>query len=427
MKKMFSVAAVVVSTALGSFSAVAQPVDVAAEKYVKLVLALGQHDAGYVDAYYGPAPWAQESKAAKADLGQIISRAKTLQNLLPPSKQQNDEMAQLRLHYLDKQLTALITHAQALSGETTLSFDAQSAALYDTQAPHYKLSDFDHTLAELEKMLPGKGELYQRVADFKQQFEIPKERLSEVFNRAIKECRDRTKVFVDLLDNESFTLEYVKKQPWSAYNWYKGNALSLIQVNTDFPTQLSRAVDLGCHEGYPGHHAYNALLEDKLVKQRGWVEYSVYPLYSPQSLIAEGSANYGIVMAFPGNEKFEFEKQVLFPLAGLDPKLAESYEKYNELAEKLAYAGNEIARSYINGDIDKEQAITLTQKYKVSTRARAEQSLSFVETYGAYVINYNWGKDMVKNYIEQADSQKSRWQRFAQLLSTPRIPSSLNW
>lgn len=155
-----------------------------------------------------------------------------------------------------------------------------------------------------------------------------------MFNRAIKECRDRTKAFVELLPNETFNLEYVKKQPWSAYNWYKGNALSLIQVNTDFPTQLSRAVDLGCHEGYLGHHVYNALLEDKLVKQRGWVEYSVYPLYSPQSLIAEGSANYGIVMAFPGDQKAEFEKAV---------------------------------------------------------------------------------------------SQQERWQRFTRLLSSPRIPSSLNW
>lgn len=71
--------------------------------------------------------------------------------------------------------------------------------------------------------------------------------------------------------------------------------------------------------------------------------------------------------------------------------------------------------------------IVLTQKYKISTRARAEQSLSFVENYGAYVINYNWGRDMVKTYIEQADSQKERWKRFAQLLSSPRIPSSLNW
>jgi len=33
------------------------PVNEIAERYVHLVLALGQHDSDYVDAYYGPAEW----------------------------------------------------------------------------------------------------------------------------------------------------------------------------------------------------------------------------------------------------------------------------------------------------------------------------------------------------------------------------------
>ena len=43
----------------------------------------------------------------------------------------------------------------------------------------------------------------------------------------------------------------------------------------------------------------------------------VYPLYSPQSFIAEGSANYGVELAFPGDERLDFETRVLYPLAGL--------------------------------------------------------------------------------------------------------------
>jgi len=96
-------------------------------------------------------------------------------------------------------------------------------------------------------------------------------------------------------------------------------------VNTDLPVRLSRAVDLGCHEGYPGHHVLNVLLEQRLTRARGWVEFSVYPLYSPQSLIAEGSANYGIALAFPGQAKTDFERDKLYPLAGLDPKTAAAY------------------------------------------------------------------------------------------------------
>src|SRR5206468_8825717 len=144
----------------------------------------------------------------------------------------------------------------------------------------------------------------------------------------------------------------VTGKSWSAYNWYKGKGRSVIQVNTDLPVYVDRAVDLAAHEGYPGHHVYNALLEQHLLKERGWVEFSVYALFSPQSLIAEGSANFGIEMAFPGEERVEFEKARLYPLAGLDPARAEEFERVRQIVDRLAYAGNEAARRYLNGEID---------------------------------------------------------------------------
>src|SRR5207249_2840876 len=52
------------------------------------------------------------------------------------------------------------------------------------------------------------------------------------------------------------------------------------------------------------------------VRDRGWVEFSVYALFSPQSLIAEGTANFGRDVAFPTKtERMKFEKEVLFPAA----------------------------------------------------------------------------------------------------------------
>ena len=41
---------------------------------MKLVLALGQHDADYVDAYYGPPEWRKEAEAAKRPLAEIDTR-----------------------------------------------------------------------------------------------------------------------------------------------------------------------------------------------------------------------------------------------------------------------------------------------------------------------------------------------------------------
>ena len=49
-----------------------------AERYVKLVLGVGQHDAAYVDAYYGPAEWKTEAERQKPPLADIDRRADAL-------------------------------------------------------------------------------------------------------------------------------------------------------------------------------------------------------------------------------------------------------------------------------------------------------------------------------------------------------------
>lgn len=405
-------------------------VDEIAEQYVKTTLALGEHEAGYIDAYYGPQSWTEKSQL-NMSLEEILEKGVSLKHQLSFHFEQSEslsEIEQLRLSYLNAQLKALLARTQMNMNTVSYTFDEESLALFDTQAPKKSWQEFEQTLLQLEELLPGEDSLITRVEAFRTQFVIPKDKLQQVFDVAIKECRDRTKKHVDLLSNENFKLEFVTDKPWSGYNWYQGESFSLIQVNTEFPINISRAIDLGCHEGYPGHHTYNGLLEANLYKKRGWVEYSVYPLFSPQSLIAEGSANYGIEMAFPNNEKVQFEKSVLFPLAGLDVNKAEKYATVAELTGKLNYAGNEVARLYLNGEITKDKAAQLLQQYALMSPKKSVQRVSFMDTYGAYVINYNWGKDLVKNWVEQdkEQTQAQKWKRFSQLLSTPRLPSTLN-
>ena len=69
-------AATVVLTLSVAISACAQDdrMNTLAEQYVRLVLAVGQHDADYVDAYYGPPAWRTEAEAAK--LPPATSRAR---------------------------------------------------------------------------------------------------------------------------------------------------------------------------------------------------------------------------------------------------------------------------------------------------------------------------------------------------------------
>ena len=395
-----------------------------AERYVRLVLAVGQHDTDYVDAYYGPPEWRKDAEAAKLPLTEIASRASVLAQEITAARPavSADEMTQLRHQYLSRQLASLRTRVSMLTG-TKLTFDEESRQLYDASAPTHTEADFATVLAKLEEMLPGRGPLIDRYDEFRKGFIIPKDRLDPVFTAAIDACRSRTLQHITLPPGESFTVEYVTNKSWSGYNWYQGNYRSLIQVNTDLPIYVDRAIDLACHEGYPGHHVYNVLLEKNLLRDRGWIEFSVYPLFSPQSLIAEGTANYGIEVAFPRAERVEFERRVLFPAAQLKSETAARYYEVLDLVDRLSYAGNEAARRYLNGEIDAKQAADWLEKYGLYSRPRAEQRVRFVDQYRSYVINYNLGKDMVKAYVESRGSD--RWQSFARLISSPRLPSSL--
>jgi hypothetical protein len=399
-----------------------------AERYVKVVLAMGQHDKDYVDAYYGPPEWKSEAEKTKITLDAVAERAHALRSDLANAPRGADEMEQLRWRYLDRQLSALEARIRIVNGER-LSFDDESKALYDAVAPTHPVSHFQEILDKLEKRFPGEGSLAARYDAWRRPFVIPREKLDGVFQTAIKACRERTLKHVTLPQSEQFTVEYVTNKSWSGYNWYQGQYRSLIQVNTDLPIYADRAIDLACHEGYPGHHVYNALLEKNLMRDRGWVEFTVYPLFSPQSLIAEGTANYGIEVAFPGRERVDYERTAIFPAAGLDPSRASEYYEVQGLVDQLAYAGNEAARQYINGKMSAAEAATFLERYGLYSPERAKQRVRFVEQYRSYVINYNLGKDMVRQYIESrggtADHAEKRWVEFERLLSSPRLPSDL--
>jgi hypothetical protein len=409
--------------------------DIAAD-YLLLELAMAHHDSDHVDAYYGPESLRQAADDAQLTLQQIAGQTDELAaRLVRWPANRNNRMELARIDSLTQRLTALSTRV-AINEGTSFSFDKESELLFGVAAPRHDAGHFDKILEEIDALVPGDGSLSSRVNAFQNQFVIPKDKLADVFDAAIDECRRRTLEHIALPEGESFQLEYVTDKPWSGYNWYLGDSKSLIQINTDLPIFINRAVDLGCHEGYPGHHTFNVLLEKNLVEGQGWVEFTLYPLFSPASLIAEGSGNYGIDLAFARDERILFEKRQLFPLAGLRADDADRYYALLEHLERLSYAGNEAARGYLDGDMDREEAVQWLVDYTLSSPERARQRLDFFDTYRSYVINYNLGKDLVRQWIEQgtesstsqqdeAAVREQRWRRFERLLSTPMLPSDL--
>lgn len=399
-----------------------------AQQYVRLGLTVGQYDADFVDAYYGPdslKPTTGAGSVFPKDslLGAVKSLSTALSNF---NNDANDTIAQ-RSKWIQAQLKAFERRIKLFGGDS-VSFDDESKELYGVVAPTYDEAHYKMLVQKMDSVLPGNGTINDRFQQLANHFIIPKDKLDTVLKTAIAECRKRTMQHYTLPSSESFTLEFVNNKPWSGYNWYKGNYRSVIQINTDLNIFIDRAIDVGSHESYPGHHVYNMLLEKNLYREKGWLEISMYPLFSPQSLIAEGSANYGIALAFPGDEKINFAKNILLPLAGLDTTNITLYFKALALKDELNYARNEVARGLINKTMTEEQAITWLKNYCLMNDETAIKSISFIRKNRTYVINYNYGKDLVKNYISAKGgdtSPEKQWQVFGDLLSNEVMTTDL--
>jgi len=397
--------------------------------YIVLIHAMGLHDNDYVDAYFGPDSLKNEAEKLNWTLEQIDKKNNEYIDFLSKiSVPDSNVVGKLRVNFFIGMLQALKMRIKIVNGETP-NFDEEAKAIYMADPPHFPKEYFEIAIKKLDSLLPGTGSTYEKYNEFKKQFIIPTGKLDTVFKTAIAETRKRTKKYFDLPLNEYFELEYVTDKAWSGYNWFQGNSVSLVQINTDMPIYIDRAIDLAAHEGYPGHHVYHSTFEQNFVKKKGWLEFSIYPLFSPLGLISEGSANYGIEVAFPGKEKTEYEKTVLYPLAGLNPDLAEKYAKVEELVSKLSYAGNEAARAFLNGDFSEEETIIYLMDYNLMTEERAKQRLSFIKKYRSYVVNYNYGKDLVSKFIKNKggtpDHPEIRWFLFQDLLSNPYLPNDL--
>lgn len=379
-----------------------------AADYVRLALAYGHYDKNYVDAFTGDPDLYAAIKAAPIALDEIKSEADQLMAALIALP---DDIADpARLHMLKGDVTALQTRI-AMSQGQSFTFDEETLRLYGAVVPPFTVEQFDEALAVLE----AEGGSDEPVI-------IPEDKVKLVMETAIAECRRRTKLHYDLPESERFDMEFVTDKPWSAYNWYKGDYRSVIQINLDQPMQMDRVLDLGCHEGYPGHHVFNVLAERDRIKAKGWSEGTVVPLYSPAGPIMEGSGNYGLTLAFPGDEKAAYERDILAPLAGMsmDDNIKPQSEAVKAAKRTLDYVSIYAAREYLDGRMSPEEAADFLVKYSDDTPSRALQRLDFFNTYRGYIINYTLGQHVIGDWVEMRVAQgQDPWEAFAYILNTP--------
>jgi hypothetical protein len=396
-----------------------------AEQYVRLSLEMGAHEEGYIDSYFGQPEWKTEAEAHPRSIADLKTAADALNAQIETAEHQaHDPVVKRRAHTLAAYVSSARFRLDMMEG-TRVPFVEEAQRLFALTPELTPLEHYDAVLARLDQMFPGHGSLADRIGAVSERFIVAPEYREAVMRAAIAECRRRTLAHIPLPQNERFEMEFVTHQPWGAYNWYRGDNHSLIQVNTDLPFRIDSAVGYGCHEGYPGHHV-QGIYAEKLYRQNGWVEYSIMPLYSPQGPLNEGGGNYGEELAFPGNERLEFERTTLFPLAHLDPASAEINNNLRNAVEELQGAARTIEAQYLDGAITRDRAIELLEHYALSSPERAAKALEFADHYRSYIINYTSGLDVVRNFANRGNAdQDTRWARYRSILEQPTLPSDL--
>ena len=399
----------------GIFSSPQAIIEKQAQTYVELALGLDQQKEGEVDSYFGPPDLLEKAQSSSSSLEELLADARALANSIKESAASETET---RARHLLEKVEQLITVIELIQGPGKLPFREETDTLYGLVLPGEMVS-YQEKLDELVSLLPGRGTLAFKLASYNNKLVIPADKREAVFEAALAECRQRTLDHWQLPADESLSIEWTRDVQ-AAWHQYEGANKSTLRINGLTIGLVSGAVDLACHEGYPGHHAQFVLMDNADNVQGLPIEDSLVLLRSPGSVLREGAANAGVELVFPFAERLAFERDVLFPIAGLSPTEAETNLKIHNLVNELSSAVVPVIEEYYNGDsIFNAASFRLKREAMISSPIAL---LEFIDEYGTYSIGYTIARDMINSHLN-ALPETQRWQALASLITQPASES----
>jgi hypothetical protein len=395
MKKL---AMLVLAVALGSWArAASDPLEAQGRRFVVLATSLGHLYPREIDAYWGPP--------------ELDMRQRGSVPLLPVLRR---DMAQLRgvvthdapsprRDRLAGQLDHLIALLDVIAKPRALSFDQEAQQVYGMVVPPPNPAAQAHALEKLDRLLPGHGDLASRLSAWRAGFVIPDDRRRAVFLRALEECRARTLPHWPLPKDERVDLVWSADVP-AAWQRYQGHDRSSLEINPAAVGDPGTALDVACHEAYPGHHAQFLMMAANGLA----VEDTVVILRSSDQVLREGAANAGIDLAFPTAARLAFTRDMLFPLAGFDRHDAATFVQVHRLVTDLAMSTMPILRDYHDGRMASGDA--LARLMMDAQIASPETLLEFTRDSGALVLGYTAEREIVESCLMQQASKDKRWE-----------------
>jgi hypothetical protein len=380
-----------------------------ARRFVTLALSLARIDPKEIDAYYGP-PELDTRKRGPAPSPDALHAS-----LVRLASDLDGDAPSARRDRLRERVSHLIALTEIIKTPRSLRFDDEARRVYGVGSVAVDENRLRRARASLEYLLPGRGSLAVRLAAYRDRFVIPEERRKTVFLQALAECRTRTLSHWPLPYSENLHVDWTSEVD-AAWHHYQGQYRSLLQINPIAVAYLGSALDVACHEAYPGHHAQFVTMSADAGPSGLPVEETVVILRSPDQVLREGAANYGVDLAFPPSDRLAFTRNVLFPLAGFDPREAARYVQVHRLAGDLALSVMPILRDYRDGKLASGDAVAaLVNDAAVSS---PQDLLRFTNKLGAYTTGYTIAKGLVRDCVTARARGGDRWPVLRKIVAT---------
>lgn len=388
-----------------------------AQEYVLLGLRFDRLEEGFVDAYTGdPRLRRQVQDEPQPEPKELARRARELIAELPSSG-----LSTPRQEYLRGQLNALECGARKFADEA-VGFVDEVEAYFQVRPELGDQDKYRAAHAELDKVLPGTGDLADRLGALRRREDCPPERLEEVVAAFASALRDRVRADYGLPQEETVDFQIVTDKPWSGFNYYRGGFRSDVAINADQPHRLSQLPHLVAHEAYPGHHTEHCRKERGLVEGEGHLEHTIFLVNTPECLMAEGLADLGLTAAVGagwGKWAAEIVADVGMIMDGTQAEII------TEASAGLLGVRQDAALMLHDRGTPQEEVVAYLSRWLLVSPERARAMLRFLAhpLWRAYTSTYVEGYRLLSTWLGDRPAGQSVTQRFCRLLDEPLTPA----
>ena len=393
------------------------------ERYIELGLRLGRHVDGFVDAYYGPPELSARVDAEPlrapaelaADAGRLVADLDAGDGA--------GEVDAGRRRWIRAQALGLRTSARKLDG-AAIGYRDEVESCYGARPALVADDEFAAAHRRLDEVLPADGgaPLRERYIAWREAHAVPPEKLEAAIRSLADDLRERTRASFGLPDGERVEWIFETDKPWSGFNYYEGGLRSRVAINVDLPVLSLSLGHLVAHEAYPGHHTEHTRKEVGLVRQRRWLEETIFLVGTPQCTLAEGLADLGVEVVL-GRRPEPAVAEHLRPLGvRYDAEVAAAVA---EAAESLSWVQSNAAIHLHDGGMPVDDVVAYLERWALLPRNRATKAVSFLTdpTWRAYSHCYTEGLRLCREYV---DGDAARFERLVtdQLLPADLAPAA---